>query len=178
MGQDAHTGFPMAVAFCYLLGTMFLLRLLALFYLAYCVAYFFRVLLAGKPGAQEPGHKDPFGARSGQRPPPPFDDFGPYGPFGPFGPFAQQRQQQQQYQQQYQYQQQQRPTARADEPSPYAILGVRPGATADEVRRAYQTKVREYHPDRTGNLPPELKELAEKRTKEITNAYNHLKRGR
>lgn len=155
---------------------MFLLRLLALFYLAYCVAYFARVLLNGKPQPQDPRAQDPFGPQARRRPPPPFDDFGPYGPFGPFGPFGQQRQQQQQ--QQYQYQQQQPPPRRAEEPSPYAILGVRPGASADEVRRAYQTKVREYHPDRTGNLPPELKELAEKRTKEITNAYNSLKRSR
>ena len=150
---------------------MFLLRLLAFFYLVYCVTYFARSLLGAMPQSRGPR------PQGGPRPPPPgFDDFGPYGPFGPFGPFGQQ---QQQTGQRRTYQQAPpRPPPRAEEPSPYTILGVSPGASSEEVRKAYQNKVREYHPDRTGNLPKELRDLAERRTKEITNAYNQLKRGR
>ena len=150
---------------------MFFLRLLAFFYLVYCVTYFARSLLGAMPQNRGPR---PQGGR--RQPPPPFDDFGPYGPFGPFGPFGpQQQSSQRRYEQ---YAPPPRPPPRAQEPSPYTILGVSPGASADEVRRAYQNKVREYHPDRTGNLPQELRELAERRTKEITSAYNQLKRGR
>src|SRR5688572_24296532 len=61
--------------------------------------------------------------------------------------------------------------------SPYDVLGVKPGATQREIRQAYQRLVQQYHPDKVGDMGPELQELAERRTKEITAAYNQLKRG-
>ncbi len=59
--------------------------------------------------------------------------------------------------------------------TPYEILEVRPGASSVEVRRAYQRMVSQYHPDQVAHLGAELREVAEKRTKEITAAYNVLK---
>jgi DnaJ-class molecular chaperone len=74
-----------------------------------------------------------------------------------------------------------RPVERKREPPPstlgkraYEVLGVEPGATEDELHRAYQQKIREYHPDRVATMGPELRALAEARTKEINAAYREL----
>ena len=60
--------------------------------------------------------------------------------------------------------------------SPYEILGITPAATSGEIRDAYQKLVKQYHPDQVAHLGPELREVAERRTKEITAAYNQIKR--
>lgn len=60
--------------------------------------------------------------------------------------------------------------------TPYDILGVSSQASRSEIKAAYQKLIRQYHPDLVGNLGPELRDLAEQRTKEITGAYNALKR--
>jgi DnaJ-domain-containing protein 1 len=59
--------------------------------------------------------------------------------------------------------------------SPYEVLEVDPEASPAQIRAAYQRLVRQYHPDRTAQLAPELQELAEKRTKEINAAYQTLR---
>jgi len=41
---------------------------------------------------------------------------------------------------------------------PYKILGVSPSATDDEVKQAYRTLVRKYHPDKYANT--DLAEMA------------------
>ena len=64
---------------------------------------------------------------------------------------------------------------REGEPDPHAVLGVDQGASREEIRKAYQHKIREYHPDRIAEMGIELRELAEKRTKEINAAYAQLK---
>jgi curved DNA-binding protein CbpA len=61
--------------------------------------------------------------------------------------------------------------------SPHEVLGVEPGASADEVRAAYQRLARSYHPDRVEGLAPELRELAHQRMVEINGAYEALTRG-
>jgi DnaJ like chaperone protein len=58
--------------------------------------------------------------------------------------------------------------------SAHELLGVEPGASQQEIRRAYQQRIREYHPDKVANLAEELRELAEMRTKEINAAYQEL----
>ncbi len=60
--------------------------------------------------------------------------------------------------------------------SPNEVLGVEPGANADQIRAAYQRLVRQYHPDRVATMAPELRELAERRTKQINAAYQQLER--
>ncbi len=56
---------------------------------------------------------------------------------------------------------------------PYVVLGVDPGAPADEVRAAYRTLVKTYHPDRhmAAGTPPEFLRVAEARMAAINAAY-------
>jgi len=53
---------------------------------------------------------------------------------------------------------------------PHAILGVKPGASAEELKRAYKKKALQYHPDRN----PDDREVAEKKFKEVSEAYEAL----
>ena len=46
------------------------------------------------------------------------------------------------------------------------VLGVRPEATREEISAAYKRKISEYHPDKVTRLGPEIRELAEQRSKE------------
>jgi len=59
--------------------------------------------------------------------------------------------------------------------SAYKILGVEPDCTFAEAKAAYQSLVQKYHPDRVSSLGEELQEIAERRTKEINEAYQQLK---
>jgi hypothetical protein len=54
--------------------------------------------------------------------------------------------------------------------TPWAVLGVDPDASRDEVHRAYRRLVREWHPDRFAD-DPRLRRLAEERLKEVNAAY-------
>lgn len=57
----------------------------------------------------------------------------------------------------------------------YSILGIDESANPNEIKSAYFTKVKEYHPDKVATLGEELKTLAERKTQEINSAYNFLK---
>ena len=59
---------------------------------------------------------------------------------------------------------------------PYQVLGVAPGASAEEIRRAYRELAARYHPDKVEHLGEEFKRLAEQRFKEIQAAYQALSR--
>lgn len=52
---------------------------------------------------------------------------------------------------------------------PYQVLGVKPEATDEEIKRAYRELARKYHPDNYQNNP--LADLAEEKMKEINEAY-------
>ena len=56
--------------------------------------------------------------------------------------------------------------------SPYEVLGVTPGASKEEVTKAYRRLAKKYHPD----LNPGDK-LAEKKMSEINAAYEAIKSG-
>ena len=66
--------------------------------------------------------------------------------------------------------------AGSDEERYHDILGTKPGMSLAEIKRAYHERVREYHPDRTSHLGKDLRELAERRMKEINEAYNHFEK--
>ncbi|MDY3015130.1 MAG: J domain-containing protein [Evtepia sp.] len=55
---------------------------------------------------------------------------------------------------------------------PYAVLGVSPSASDDEVKRAYRELVKKYHPDNYANNP--LSDLAEAKMKEVNEAYDAI----
>ena len=70
------------------------------------------------------------------------------------------------------------PRAHDEEPrrDPYQQLGLSPTASIEQIRTAYRTLVVQYHPDKVASLGPELRALAEARTKDLTVAYNELVR--
>ena len=63
---------------------------------------------------------------------------------------------------------------RPDIQDPYSTLGIDNKATKEEIRKAYKELVNRYHPDKVQHLGEEFRQLAEKRFKEIQQAYQHL----
>lgn len=55
---------------------------------------------------------------------------------------------------------------------PYEVLGVKEGASQEEIKKAYREQAKKYHPDQYGNNP--LKELAEEKMREVNEAYDYL----
>jgi len=60
---------------------------------------------------------------------------------------------------------------------PYEILGVRRGATPEEIKAAYRKAVAMYHPDKVAHLGKEFQELAHKKLIAIQQAYRTLTKG-
>ena len=61
--------------------------------------------------------------------------------------------------------------------NPYSILGISPDATDEEIKSAYRTLARKYHPDNFSDDNP-LKELAKEKMQEINSAYDEIQRSR
>lgn len=59
--------------------------------------------------------------------------------------------------------------------NPYEVLGIREGASQEEIKAAYKELVKKYHPDKYANNP--LSELAEEKMQEINQAYDMLMKG-
>jgi hypothetical protein len=55
---------------------------------------------------------------------------------------------------------------------PYAVLGVPPGATTDQVRRAYLALARRHHPDAHRTADPAGRAAAEHRMQEVNEAWS------
>jgi DnaJ like chaperone protein len=58
---------------------------------------------------------------------------------------------------------------------PYKILEIQRGASQEDIKRAYRQLAGKYHPDKVEHLGDEFKALAEKRFKEIQQAYQELR---
>ncbi|MBQ6820418.1 MAG: J domain-containing protein [Clostridium sp.] len=56
--------------------------------------------------------------------------------------------------------------------NPYEVLGLKPGASQEEIKKAYRNLMKQYHPDKYANNP--LKDLAEQKVREINTAYEAL----
>ena len=59
---------------------------------------------------------------------------------------------------------------------PYKVLGVSRDATDDDIKKAYRTLARKYHPDNYAGS--DLADLAEEKMKEINEAYDQVQRER
>lgn len=55
---------------------------------------------------------------------------------------------------------------------PYKVLGVTPAASDEDIKEAYRSLAKKYHPDQYADSP--LKELADEKMKEINEAYDTI----
>lgn len=61
---------------------------------------------------------------------------------------------------------------------PYAVLGIDSSASDEDLEQAYRRRMSEYHPDRVASAAPEIREMADQRSREINQAYDQIKRQR
>ena len=58
--------------------------------------------------------------------------------------------------------------------SHYQAMGLQSHAGSEEIRSAYLSAMKQYHPDQVAHLGPELRELANRKAQEINRAYDAL----
>lgn len=61
--------------------------------------------------------------------------------------------------------------------TPHEVLGVSPQATKAEIVAAYRTLVQIFHPDRFNDSPPNVRAEAERRMKQLNDAYAAIRTG-
>ena len=59
--------------------------------------------------------------------------------------------------------------------TPWDVLGIKRGATASEIKAAYQRKVAEYHPDKVASMGEKIQQVAKQEMQRINAAYEALK---
>ena len=55
------------------------------------------------------------------------------------------------------------------------ILEIEDLQDSEKIKTSYRKKIAQYHPDRVGAMGPEIREVAEKKAKEINEAYEHFR---
>lgn len=68
----------------------------------------------------------------------------------------------------------QRPPGSGASKDPYTILGIERGAPPEAIKKAYRELAATYHPDKFAHLGEDFQKTAEKRFKEIHEAYRTL----
>ncbi len=65
------------------------------------------------------------------------------------------------------------PAPPAADPTPpwWEVLGVSEQASPEEIREAYRSLIAQYHPDKVATLGPEIREVALRKSQQITEAY-------
>ena len=58
----------------------------------------------------------------------------------------------------------------------YTALELNPSATNDEIKKAYRTMAKKYHPDTVANLGEEIKKKATEKFRSVNEAYEELKK--
>lgn len=66
----------------------------------------------------------------------------------------------------------------SDTNAAYAILGLTPDATNDEVKKAYRKMAIEYHPDKVSYLGEDVQKSAKEKFQKIQEAYENIKKER
>lgn len=56
----------------------------------------------------------------------------------------------------------------------YDILGLKNGASIDEIKKAYRRLAKEYHPDKLAGVNESIKKIAEEKFREVQEAYEKL----
>ncbi len=59
---------------------------------------------------------------------------------------------------------------------PWQRLGIAPGTPLAEAKKSFRALIAQYHPDKVAHLAPEFRELAERRTREILDAWETISR--
>jgi hypothetical protein len=68
-------------------------------------------------------------------------------------------------------------TSNDRQPQPWwQVLEIPEQSTADDVKAAYRAKIKQFHPDTVMGLAKEFQQLAERKTKEINQAYRQGRR--
>jgi formate dehydrogenase subunit gamma len=59
-------------------------------------------------------------------------------------------------------------------PDPYVVLGLTPGATEEEIKKAWRDLAKLFHPDRLAGMSADQRQVAEEQLKRINEAYETL----
>ena len=58
--------------------------------------------------------------------------------------------------------------------NPWEILGIEPGSSLADAKKAWKSLMTLYHPDKVAHLAPEFKDLAEEKTRQIMTAWEQV----
>jgi DnaJ like chaperone protein len=68
--------------------------------------------------------------------------------------------------------------APASNDATYEMLGVKPDASEEDIKKAYRQMALKYHPDRVSHLGEDVRKSAEEKFKKIQSAYDDIKKMR
>ena len=60
----------------------------------------------------------------------------------------------------------------------YDVLGIKDTATKDEIKKAYRTMVKKYHPDKLQHMDEVYRNGAEEKFRKVQEAYEQLQKER